>query len=88
MTAPWLRWLSLFVGIGVGVSLFLGWKWYAYVTNTTSPYDEVGIELNNTVPQGMRDWGCARLQASFAGAVPPYGCAGPDGGWRVSPPGP
>ena len=31
----------------VAVAVTFGWRWYRYVTNTVSPYDEVGIELNS-----------------------------------------
>lgn len=79
-----LKWLSLFVGVSIGVSIFLGWKWYAYVNNTVSPYDETGIELNGLVPRSLNDWGCARLMATFPQALPPAGCDGPNGGWRES----
>lgn len=71
--------LSLLIG-GVGV---LGYKWYAYVTNTTSPYDEIGIDLNSMAPGPINAWGCAQLKTTFgARAIPPYGCAKPDGGWK------
>lgn len=71
--------LSLLIG-GVGV---LGYKWYAYVTNTTSPYNEVGIELNSRAPGPINTWGCAQLKATFGGkTIPPYGCAKPEGGWK------
>ncbi|GGD85918.1 hypothetical protein GCM10011390_00580 [Aureimonas endophytica] len=78
-----LKWASLFLGIAIGVAIFLGFKWHAYVTRGPSPYDELGIELNGLVPQSLGDWGCARLAERFAQAVPPQGCAGPDGRWRV-----
>lgn len=71
--------LSLLIAV-VGV---LGYKWYAYVTNTTSPYDEIGIELNARAPGPINAWGCAQLKARFgARTVPPYACAKPEGGWK------
>lgn len=51
-----------------------GFRWYRYVSNTESPYDEVGIELNSRLPQPLRKWGCDRLHTTFANTLPPYGC--------------
>ena len=73
------RILSIVLIIALAVVLFIGGRWYAYVTNTSDPYDEVGIELNRYVPEPLRQWGCDQLQANFAGALPPYGCATGDG---------
>ncbi len=53
-------------------------KWYAYVTNTQSAYDEVGIELNLRAPTFMNTWGCAQLKKNFSRQVPPYGCTSKD----------
>lgn len=52
----------------------IGWRWYSYVTAGTSPYDEVGIEVNRRLPDSLRDWGCTGIKARFPRAVPPYGC--------------
>lgn len=57
----------------------LGGFWYRYVTNTESPYQEVGIELNSRMPEPIRKWGCDKLRSNFASAVPPYGCSTGDG---------
>ena len=73
------RVLSIVLIIALAVLLFLGGRWYVYVTNTSSPYDEVGIDLNLYMPAPLRAWGCAQLESNFAGAVPPYGCATGDG---------
>ena len=56
---------------GVGT---LGWRWYRYVTAGDTPYDEVGIEVNRRLPEGLRAWGCARIKERFPRAVAPYGC--------------
>ncbi|KGM30166.1 hypothetical protein [Inquilinus limosus] len=75
---------SVLIGVVVAVVVVFGFTWYRYVTNTSSPYDEVGIELNSRMPAPLRDWGCARLKAHFAGALPPYGCQSADGkAWAV-----
>ena len=57
----------------------LGGFWYRYVTNTESPYQEVGIELNSRMPEPIRKWGCDKLRSNFSSAVPPYGCSTGDG---------
>lgn len=62
-----------------------GVRWYAYVTNTGSPFDEVGIGLNARVPEPLRAWGCGRLKATFGGSTPPplgSGARGDPGRWR------
>lgn len=58
----------------------VGYRWYSYVSNTQSPFEEVGIELNSRMPGPIRDWGCARLKQTFgAKTLPPYGCSTSDG---------
>ncbi len=58
-----------FISIG-----FIGFQWYKYVTNTESPYDEVGIELNSRAPAPINQWGCEKLKETFGNTLPPYGC--------------
>jgi hypothetical protein len=59
--------------------IFFGQRWYAYVTNKTSPYNEVGIELNSAMPAPVRKWGCDKLHETFPKAQPPNGCQADDG---------
>lgn len=54
--------------------VLIGQRWYSYVTNTKSPYDEVGIEINRYMPTPIRKWGCDRMHATFGNVLPPYGC--------------
>jgi hypothetical protein len=59
---------------------FVGFRWHNYVTNSESPYDEVGIELNSRMPGPINKWGCDRLHQTFGNVLPPFGCqAGTDG---------
>ncbi|WP_244618812.1 hypothetical protein [Rhizobium sp. 18065] len=69
-----LVFLVVFVGLMLG-----GFQWYRYITNTESPYQEVGIELNSRMPEPIRKWGCDRLHETFANTLPPYGCQAGDG---------
>lgn len=73
------RVLIIVVAVLVAIVLMAGGRWYRYVSNTDSPYDEIGIELNRNMPEPLRVWGCEKLQATFRGAIPPYGCQGSDG---------
>lgn len=73
------RLLRLVVLMAVVVAAVLGGYWYSYVTNSESPYQEIGIELNSRMPDPIRKWGCDKLHVTFAGALPPYGCATGDG---------
>jgi hypothetical protein len=68
----------------VAVIGVIGGRWLLYVTNTSDPLDEVGIELNSRMPEPLRQWGCAQLKAKFENRLPPYGCAAADGngGWE------
>jgi hypothetical protein len=68
-----------FLIILVAMVIFFGQHWYSYVTNTKSPYDEIGIDLNSRMPQPIRKWGCDKLHGNFPNAIPPYGCATGDG---------
>jgi hypothetical protein len=54
------------------------------VTNTETPYDEVGIEFNSRMPGPINKWGCDKLHATFGNVAPPYGCGANDGtrNWR------
>ncbi|MBP1878381.1 hypothetical protein J2Z84_001685 [Agrobacterium rubi] len=62
--------------------VIFGYRWYSYVTNTESPYNEVGIELNSRMPAPIRKWGCDKLHQTFGNAVPPLGCsAGGSNDW-------
>ncbi|WP_100220936.1 hypothetical protein [Agrobacterium albertimagni] len=70
-----LRFALIFI---IGLSVVVGGRWYVYVSNTSSPYDEVGIEINSRLPHVLRKWGCDRLEQSFPNSVPPYGCGAPD----------
>ena len=54
-------------------------RWYDYVTAAKSPYDEVGIDLNISMPPFMRKWGCYQLQKRFGDSLPPHGCQAGDG---------
>ncbi len=75
--------LALIFALVAVVGLVLG-QWYTYITNQESPYDEVGIELNNWLPAPLHDYGCAKLKETFGTkALPPHGCADEQGkGWR------
>jgi hypothetical protein len=53
---------------------FVVGRWYTYVSNSESPYEEVGIALNSRMPEPIRKWGCDRLHATFGNGLPPYGC--------------
>lgn len=52
-----------------------GQRWYSYVTNTTDPFDELGINLQSYMPAPVRHWGCMQLKKNFGHrTLPPYGC--------------
>lgn len=68
----------LLLTIALAVVVFTGFRWYRYVSNTDSPYDEIGITLNNFMPGPINNWGCAKLKITFASSLPPYGCAAGD----------
>lgn len=64
-------------------AVMFGGRWYMYVAQGQSPYDEVGIALNGYMPGPLRARGCHKMQQRFAGQLPPYGCAAADGrSWR------
>jgi hypothetical protein len=75
-----MRVLRLLLTLVVVLAVFVGFRWYRYVTNEESPYQEIGIELNSRMPTPLKKWGCDRLHATFGNVLPPYGCqAGDDG---------
>ncbi|HTO31044.1 MAG TPA: hypothetical protein VL202_07710 [Pararhizobium sp.] len=78
------RLLTVLIVAAISVFGVIGGRWLIYVTNTSDPLDEVGIELNSRMPDPLRKWGCAQLKANFEARLPPYGCAAADGsgGWE------
>lgn len=61
----------------------LGYQWHSYVTNTHSPYDEVGMALNGAMPPPLNKWGCDQLHATFGNVLPPLNCEAVNGStWR------
>jgi hypothetical protein len=64
--------LVVAVLVAVVVSAFGGY--YNYVTNSETPFDEVGIGLAKYMPGPVRTWGCGKLHDRFGNTLPPYGC--------------
>ena len=50
-----------------------GWEWYHYVT-AGEPYEEIGIDVNISMPAPIRHWGCAQIMRRYPGILPPSGC--------------
>ena len=73
------RVLTVLLAAVVAVVMVVAGRWYIYVTNTESPYDELGIALTQFMPDPVRAWGCGKLEITFAGALPPFGCSGASG---------
>jgi hypothetical protein len=67
--------VRLLLTIALAVVILTGFRWYRYISNTDTPYDEIGITLNNAMPGPINALGCAKLKATFANSLPPYGCA-------------
>jgi hypothetical protein len=76
------RIIVIAIAVLVAIPVIGGARWYRYVTNTDTPYDEVGIALNGYMPEAARAWGCAKLHVTFAKSPPPYGCAKAGGSGR------
>ncbi|MGR9077989.1 hypothetical protein [Rhizobium leguminosarum] len=64
--------VRLLLTIALAFVVFTGFR---YISNTDSPYDEIGITLNNAMPGPINAWGCAQLKTTFGTSLPPYGCA-------------
>jgi hypothetical protein len=77
-----LKFLSILLAAVIGGGIFAAGRWYVYAEYSATPYDEVGIALNDIMPAPLNAWACARLHERFPGALPPVGCAAGDGGWR------
>jgi hypothetical protein len=69
----------ILIAVFIVVTSSTGLRWYQYVTNTETPYDEVGITLNRYMPLTARTWGCNQLKATFPQKLPPYGCSNATG---------
>ncbi len=69
-----MKFLRVVLIVVIAAAATIGWRWYSYVTNTESPYSEVGIELNSRMPGPINQWGCDKLHKNFPNGLPPYGC--------------
>jgi hypothetical protein len=73
-TAARVLLLVLVAAIGV-----IGQRYYYWVAQAESPFDEVGIGIHQYMPGPIQSWGCGRLKARFGGrTLPPYGCGDPN----------
>jgi hypothetical protein len=77
-----MKFLIIAGGMVLAAAVTVGGAWYSYVTNTETPYQEVGIELNSRMPGPINQWGCDRLRQTFGKSLPPYGCQAPQGDGR------
>ncbi len=73
------KFLQIVIVVAVGALVMIGGRWYRYVAQGDTPYDEVGIALNGHAPAPLRRWGCRNLQTRFPGQLPPYGCGSANG---------
>ncbi|RDL51707.1 hypothetical protein BLJAPNOD_02844 [Ensifer sp. M14] len=71
--------IRILLTIVIATTVVLGFRWYQYVDNRQSPFDEVGIALNAMMPGPVRQWGCGRLKRTFGNGLPPHGCAASNG---------
>ncbi len=79
-----MKLLKILVVVAIALAAMIGQRFYSYVTNTETPFNEVGIEMLRYSPAPLRDWGCGKLKETFGNkTLPPYGCATGDGTrWR------
>ncbi|THF54001.1 hypothetical protein [Allorhizobium terrae] len=68
------RILRLIVVMAITALVIFGSRWYTYVTNTDTPYQEVGIDINSRLPGPLNKWGCDQLHKTFGTMLPPAGC--------------
>ena len=77
------RLLRVILIVVIAAVVILGQRSYNYVTNTTDPFDETGINLQSYMPEPIRHWGCMQLKNNFGHkTLPPYGCQSSDNGTR------
>ena len=75
--------LRIVLIVVIAVVAIMGQRWYSYVTNTTDPFDEVGISLQSYMPAPLRHWGSMQLKQNFGQkTLPPYGCQSADSGTK------
>lgn len=48
--------IQILLTIVVAATAILGFRWYQYVDNKQSPFDEVGIALNAAMPGPLNQW--------------------------------
>jgi hypothetical protein len=66
---------GLLATIIVGIAVYITQGYYRWVVHSTSPIEELGIQLHGYMPKPIQAWGCNRLRERFEGkSYPPYGC--------------
>jgi hypothetical protein len=74
-----IKLLKVILTVTIAATVIIGYRWHQYVTNTDSPFDEVGIALNRHMPYPINLRGCEMLRTNFGTGLPPLGCAAGDG---------
>lgn len=64
---------AMLLAFVIGGGGLLGWQWHRWAT-AGQPYEEVGIEVNRYLPEGMRRWACGQIGARHPRVLAPYGC--------------
>lgn len=83
LTEPKKRWrilrgvLTFLIVMLVIIAGVLGY-WLWYVTSASSQFDQIGMEINNVLPQTMNRWGCDQLKQRFGQDRAPFGCVADD----------
>jgi hypothetical protein len=66
---------SVLSTILIGFVVYIAQGYYRWVVHSTSPIEELGIQLHGYMPTPIQAWGCSRLRERFEGkSYPPYGC--------------
>jgi hypothetical protein len=69
-----LTFFSIILLFAVGLIGF----WFWYVLSSPTQFNQIGMEINNLMPQPVNEWGCDQLQKRFGNDRAPHGCAAGD----------
>ena len=83
-----LRGILVFFGIILLAIVGVLGYWLYYVTNSPDAFDDLGMEINNLMPEPVNLWGCQQLEARFGDSNAPFGCTANDYvSWKTAAPG-
>lgn len=72
------RRIFAFFGIILLIVAAITGYWFWYVIASPTQFDQIGMEINNILPEPINNWGCSMLEQRFSDDRAPFGCTAED----------